>query len=72
MFSFLTLEISLKRPQGKWHPLFHIISMIAIPLIYSAYVGIAEAARDLAVEAGSQAPGGWTRGLSSLVVSRTS
>ena len=21
--------ISLKRPQGKWHPLFHIISMIA-------------------------------------------
>ena len=57
--------ISLKRPQGKWHPLFHIISMIAIPLIYSVYVGIAEAARDLAVKQASQAPGGWTRGLSS-------
>ena len=42
--------VSLKRPQGKWHPLFHIISMIAIPLIYSVYVGIAEAARDLAVK----------------------
>jgi alkylation response protein AidB-like acyl-CoA dehydrogenase len=42
--------ISLQRPQGKWHPLFHIISMIAIPLIYSVYVGIAEAARDLAVK----------------------
>ena len=34
-----------KRPQGKWHPLFHIISMLAIPLIYSAYAGVAEAAR---------------------------
>jgi alkylation response protein AidB-like acyl-CoA dehydrogenase len=42
--------ISLKRPQGKWHLLFHIISMIAIPLIYSVYVGIAEAARDLAIK----------------------
>lgn len=39
-----------KRPQGKWHPLFHIISMIAFPLIYSVYVGIAEASRDLVVE----------------------
>jgi acyl-CoA dehydrogenase len=38
-----------KRPQGKWHPLFHIISMLAIPLIYSAYVGVAEAARDQAI-----------------------
>ncbi|HIK17919.1 MAG TPA: acyl-CoA dehydrogenase family protein [Leptolyngbyaceae cyanobacterium M33_DOE_097] len=41
--------IALRRPQGKWHPLFHIISMLAIPLIYSVYVGVAEAARDLAV-----------------------
>lgn len=38
-----------KRPAGKWHPLFHIISMIAFPLIYSAYLGVAEAARDLVV-----------------------
>jgi alkylation response protein AidB-like acyl-CoA dehydrogenase len=38
-----------KRPQGKWHPLFHVISMIAIPLIYSVYLGVAEAARDLAL-----------------------
>ena len=30
-----------KRPQGKWHPLFHIISMIAFPLVYSAYLGVA-------------------------------
>jgi acyl-CoA dehydrogenase len=47
---FLTdAAVGGKRPQGKWHPLFHIISMIAIPLIYSAYVGIAEAARDRAL-----------------------
>jgi acyl-CoA dehydrogenase len=39
-----------KRPQGKWHPLFHIISMIAFPLVYSAYFGVAKAARDLVVE----------------------
>lgn len=38
-----------KRPQGKWHPLFHIISMIAMPLVYSVYTGIAESARDLVV-----------------------
>jgi alkylation response protein AidB-like acyl-CoA dehydrogenase len=49
--------ISLKRPQGKWHQLFHIISMIAIPLIYSVYVGIAEAARDLAVKQASKRRG---------------
>jgi len=42
-------SISGKRPQGKWHPLFHIISMIAFPLVYAVYVGVAQAARDLAV-----------------------
>src|SRR5690606_20374553 len=30
--------------------LFHTIAMIALPLIYSVYLGIAEAARDRAVE----------------------
>ena len=48
--------ISGRRPQGKWHPLFHIISMIAFPLVYSAYVGVAHAARDVAVRAGGKAP----------------
>ena len=42
--------IGVKRPAGKWHPLFHIISMIAFPLVYSVYVGVAEAARDRVVE----------------------
>lgn len=43
--------ISGRRPQGKWHPLFHMISMIAFALIYSAYVGIAAGARARALEA---------------------
>lgn len=42
--------IKLRRPAGKWHPAFHLISMIAFPIIYSVYVGVAEAARDLAVQ----------------------
>jgi alkylation response protein AidB-like acyl-CoA dehydrogenase len=41
--------ISGRRPAGKWHPLFHIISMIAFPIIYSAYVGVAQAAREKAL-----------------------
>jgi acyl-CoA dehydrogenase len=39
-----------RRPQGKWHPLFHGISMIAFPIIYSAYLGVAEGARAKALE----------------------
>jgi alkylation response protein AidB-like acyl-CoA dehydrogenase len=37
--------ISGRRPQGKWHPLFHAISMKAFAINYSAYVGVAEGAR---------------------------
>ncbi len=49
--------VALKRKQGEWHPLFHIISMIAFPIIYAAYLGVAEAARDKAVAmAGKRRP----------------
>lgn len=41
--------VAVRRPQGKWHPLFHLISMIALPLVYSVYVGVAEAARERAL-----------------------
>jgi len=41
--------VGARRPAGVWHPLFHTIYMVAFPLIYSVYVGIAEAARDLAL-----------------------
>jgi alkylation response protein AidB-like acyl-CoA dehydrogenase len=42
--------IALRREPGKWHFIFHLISMVAIPLIYSVYVGVAEAARDRAMQ----------------------
>ncbi len=42
--------IALRRPAGKWHPAFHLIPMIAIPIVYSVYVGVAEAARDLVIQ----------------------
>lgn len=41
--------ISGKRPAGEWHMLFHVICKIAFPLIYAAYFGLAEEARDKAV-----------------------
>lgn len=42
--------VTLRREQGKWHFIFHLISMIAIPLVYSVYFGVAEAARDRAIQ----------------------
>ncbi|HSE76959.1 MAG TPA: acyl-CoA dehydrogenase family protein [Alphaproteobacteria bacterium] len=41
--------IVARRPAGKWHPMFHTLSMIAFPLIYSVYLGAAEEARNIAV-----------------------
>jgi alkylation response protein AidB-like acyl-CoA dehydrogenase len=50
--------VALKRKAGEWHMIFHIIATIAFPLVYSAYLGVAESARDLAVElARKKAPG---------------
>ena len=48
--------IAGRREQGKWHMLFHIISMIAFPLIYSAYLGVAEGARAKALEIARHKP----------------
>lgn len=41
--------VGARRPPGRWSPVFHVVATIALPLIYSVYVGVAEAARDLAV-----------------------
>jgi alkylation response protein AidB-like acyl-CoA dehydrogenase len=48
--------IAVRRPRGRWHPLFHLVSMIAIPIIYSVYYGIAEALRDEAIAATKRWP----------------
>ena len=50
--------VALRRKQGEWHMLFHIISMVAFPLIYSAYLGVAESARDIAVGLAKRRPNG--------------
>ncbi len=55
-FFLADAAVSGRRPQGKWHPLFHIISMIAFPLIYSAYLGVAEGARDAALDVARRKP----------------
>jgi acyl-CoA dehydrogenase len=43
--------IGARRKPGAWHPLMHLVSMVAMPLVYAVYAGVAEAARDLAVKA---------------------
>jgi len=48
--------IAGKRPQGQWHMLFHVISMIAFGLIYSAYLGVAEGARNRALAMARKRP----------------
>jgi alkylation response protein AidB-like acyl-CoA dehydrogenase len=42
--------VGARRKAGEWHPLFEIIATIAFPLVYSVYLGVAESARDLAIE----------------------
>jgi alkylation response protein AidB-like acyl-CoA dehydrogenase len=48
--------IAGRRPQGKWHPLFHAISMLAFPIIYSAYMGVADGAREKALAVARKKP----------------
>jgi len=43
--------IIARRPSNVWHPLYHVAVMIATPLIFSVYLGIAMAARDTAIDA---------------------
>jgi alkylation response protein AidB-like acyl-CoA dehydrogenase len=42
--------VSLRRPKGQWHTFFNVIVTIALPLVMSVYVGVAEAASDLAID----------------------
>lgn len=42
--------ISFTRRAGEWHPVFQVIATTAFPLIYAVYLGVAESARDIALE----------------------
>jgi alkylation response protein AidB-like acyl-CoA dehydrogenase len=41
--------IALKRPRGAYHPVWNVVLTVAMPLIMSVYVGIAEKAAQLAI-----------------------
>jgi alkylation response protein AidB-like acyl-CoA dehydrogenase len=42
-------SVSVRRPKGKWHRFFDVISPIIWPLVSAAYLGVAESARDIAI-----------------------
>ena len=48
--------VSVRRPKGKWHQFFNVISPIVWPLVLSAYVGVAEAAREIALAYAKKTP----------------
>lgn len=41
--------VSVRRPSGAWHPIMHLISMVAFPLVFAVYTGVAEAAQSVAM-----------------------
>jgi acyl-CoA dehydrogenase len=43
--------VGMRRPAGRWSAAWHVVAMHALPLIYSVYVGVAEGARHLALDA---------------------
>ena len=49
-------KIPMRRKAGEWHPAFQMIATIAFPLIYSVYLGIAQSARNIAVEIARKKP----------------
>lgn len=49
-------NVAFSRKAGEWHPVFETIATIAFPLIYAVYLGVAESARDIAVEIAKKKP----------------
>ncbi len=43
-------KIVLKRPRGQYHPIWNVILVVAMPLIMSVYVGIAEKAAQMTLD----------------------
>ena len=42
--------VSVRRPKGRWHGFFDVVSPLIFPLIMSAYVGVAEHAAAIAMD----------------------
>lgn len=49
-------NIPMRRKAGEWHPAFQMIATIAFPLIYSVYLGVAQSARDIALDIARKKP----------------
>ena len=49
-------SVAFTRKAGEWHPVFQVIATVAFPLIYAVYLGVAESARDIAVEMAKKRP----------------
>ncbi|GAA2842210.1 alkylation response protein AidB-like acyl-CoA dehydrogenase [Aminobacter aminovorans] len=49
-------SVAFSRAAGHWHPVFQIIATVAFPLIYAVYLGVAESARDIALEVAKKKP----------------
>ncbi len=49
-------SVVLERPRDEFHPVWHVVLTVAMPLIMSAYVGIAERAQQLAITDGKKYP----------------
>jgi alkylation response protein AidB-like acyl-CoA dehydrogenase len=43
------VAVSSRRPKGAWEPFLNAVGVIALPMVMSVYLGVAEAARDLAL-----------------------
>lgn len=39
----------VRRPAGKWHPFMHMIALVAMPIFYGAYLGVAERMKETAL-----------------------
>jgi acyl-CoA dehydrogenase len=48
--------IVARRPAGEWHPMWNVILPTAMPLVMSAYVGLADAAVELAKNVAAKRP----------------
>lgn len=42
--------VQMKRPVSKWHPLFDLLCMFSLLLVYSVYLGVAQSARERTLE----------------------
>ena len=48
--------VAARRKPGEWDSLFHVIATISMPLVYSAYLGVAEGAREIALSLAKRKP----------------